>query len=338
MPATGPTGLAGAYPATRLIKAQIGVESTWGSAATATAILHGVLAPTITPAVKNTAFDENRGSLVSGFLSSQIVNGGTINLPGTCFYEDLMYQLMMSLGTVNASGSSPYVWTFPGALTTAPSPVIGTLELGDTTSSNGVKISGCTAQTLSITGQQQGELKYTMALFGKTFTPNASLTSLTTYHTPEAVLFPSMAFYMDAAGGTPGTTAYAGGCYSFQLDITTGYTPIFAGGSKAPLGFTYAKQEWKLKLGLFNLTSPALRTSINTNLLGGLPVVCDLKFTSGTKVLEIQFAGRMDSDPAVFGDQQGAQAFEVQLVGQYDTGTLANQGQVILTNTQSALP
>ena len=80
-----------------------------------------------------------------------------------------------------------------------------------------------------------------------------------------------------------------------------------------------------------------MATYLGSNPVAGLPMIVDLKSTSGVKSLEIQYSGVLKSDPVYWGDNQSAQLIELDLGAQYDTA-LANYAKIIVTNTVVALP
>ena len=91
---------------TRLVRLQLGQESTWGNAATATSILNGVTPmPTITPISKATQFDEQRGSLAPSYTSAQLARGGNFSLTGFATYEDILYLLGAAYGLPTPTGN-----------------------------------------------------------------------------------------------------------------------------------------------------------------------------------------------------------------------------------------
>jgi len=92
---------------TRLIRLQLGQETSWGTVAAATSILSGLQAlPTITPTVKSTIFDEQRGSLVPSYSQAQVQLGASFDLKGYVTFEDILYLLsgVYGLPTPSALG------------------------------------------------------------------------------------------------------------------------------------------------------------------------------------------------------------------------------------------
>ena len=401
--------IASSVQATRLLRLQLGQESTWGSVATATSILHGTApTPTITPMFKNTQFDEQLGALTPSFRSAQLANGAAWTHSGNVLYEDILYTLAQAFGLptpalvspktitaiskataavvtaashgfvtgqsvlITGSNSSPVIdgvqvvtridansfsvpvntsagstgsagsvsgtvsYTFIPPVAATFTPASYTMELGNIGDSPAdcIRALGCLLNTWSIKGEQQKEMTYTAAGFAKS-AAMGTLTPALGFRTVENALTPEVALSLDIAGATPGTTAFASILATFELSGTTGLGAVYAGGSLTPPTFTYAKQDLGLKLGL--LYNATLATYLGSNPVAGLPMIVDLKSTSGVKSIEVQYSGVLKSDPVYWGDNQSAQLIELDLGAQYDTA-LANYAKIIVTNTVVALP
>lgn len=153
--------------------------------------------------------------------------------------------------------------------------------------------------------------------------------------TVEAIIFPGTALAIEGPAGSPGTTPFANVLLGFQLDAETQLNPIWGGDAKTPIA--YAQDKVKPSLMLKLLYNAQVKALENT-LLGGGRAVVQLKQTSGAKIAEIDFAGVLADDPQHYGNDSGAAFIDLKLEGQYDTGTLANQLKVEITNAVSALP
>ena len=329
------TEISSGFKDTRRIIAQIGKETTWGSVVAASAKLMGVQAlPTIVPLVKPKQLDEQLGSLSPNYRSSVVQTGGAWDVPSIATYEDILFWLAMNFGVQTPVVGPPDVWTFPGNLTTSPTPYIATIEVGDLVG-NGTSLTGCTLQTLAITGTYSNEITLDAKGFGKTFSSAATLTPALTNRTVEQALFPQCAFAMDPASTAAGTTPFTNTIVHFTLNLTSGFNPVYTGGALAPTGFVYQKADADLTVGL--LYNSTLATALNANLIAGKRAVLQIKSTSSTHVIEMDFAGVLADDPTYFGDDQGAQMVELKLNAQYDD-TMTNYCKVIVSNGLAAMP
>jgi hypothetical protein len=320
----------------RLIRLQLGQEVTWGTAVAATSILNGLdKLPTITPQVKDTIFDEQRGSLAPSYSSAQVMTGAQFDLSGYVTFEDILYILNGVYGKITPTGTGPYVWTALIPSTATFTPVAYTMELGDLGVATGVKLTGGLIQQWTIAGTQQKEMTFTAKGFGQAAVFGITPTAALAYRTTEIALTPETAMYMDPAGTAPGTTIYSGQLIDFTLTGDSGLVPFYAGGSKGPVTFTYAKQQTSLKVSL--AYSAALDAALQANLLAGKTAIFQLKTTSGAKSIVINFSGALKSDPQYFGDSQGAQMVSLEMDAVYDATDAMYTG-ITVTNNVATLP
>ena len=92
--------------ANRLTRLQLGQESAWGTGVAASSLLCGLDGlPTITPLVKSTIFDEQRGSLVPSYSQAQVQTGGAFDLKGFVTFEDILYLLGAVYGLPSPTGN-----------------------------------------------------------------------------------------------------------------------------------------------------------------------------------------------------------------------------------------
>ena len=400
---------------TRLIRLQLGQETTWGTLATATTIINGLSGlPKLTPLVKDVIFDEQRGSLIPAYSAAQLATGASFDMAGWVTFEDIMYLLggvygapvatgVPALKTISAeSQASPtqittstphgftngqtvvisgvstgtftggyaainniplvitYVdttkftvpvactvagtngsvglaatWTYTVPTTTTFTPVVYTMELGTLASATATTLTGATFQGWTINGEQEKELTFTAKGFGKTVAYGATATAALSYRTTEVALTPEVTFALDVGGATAGTTPYTGTLVSFALSGDSGLVPYYSAGSKAPIGFTYTKQQMGLKVGL--VYSSALQSATAfSNLLSGKTAIIQLVATSGAKTITVNFSGALKADPVYFEDSQGAQMVSLDLDAVCDA-TDSYYAQVVVCNSVSSL-
>ncbi len=315
----------------RLIRLQLGQEVTWGTSVAATSILNGLdKMPTITATVKDTIFDEQRGSLVPSYSNAQVATSGQFDLSGYVTFEDILYILNGVFGKITPTGAGPYSWAAAVPTTAVFSPVAYTMELGDLGVATGVKLTGGLIQQWTIAGTQQKEMSFTAKGFGQSAVFGTTPTAALAYRTTEIALTPETAVYMDPAGTAAGTTIYSGQLIDFTLTGDSGLAPFSAGGSKSPVTFTFAKQQLSLKVSL--AYSAALDTALQANLLAGKTAIFQLKTTSGTKSITINFSGALKSDPQYFGDSQGAQMVSLEMDAVYDATDAMYTGITVVNN------
>lgn len=138
--------------ATRLIRLQVGQESTWGTPVAATSILNGIKpTPSVTAVTKATQFDEQLGSLAPSYRSSQLAQTGTFDLGGYVTYEDILYLMAGAYGlpTPTALGATQSVT----AITATTAKTISANSLANPTIVTTSTVHGLTtADTVTITG------------------------------------------------------------------------------------------------------------------------------------------------------------------------------------------
>lgn len=154
--------------------------------------------------------------------------------------------------------------------------------------------------------------------------------------TVEIALMPTTTLAIDTAGGTVGTTNIPSALLGFQLDYETGFTPVYTNNSYEMTGYTYNRVMPKLSLDLLYTTE--VKNAINSILFGGTGALVDLKTISGSKQIELQFAGVMGDQPTLYTDKNIAEMVQLKLDGMQDTGAFANYFKAIVTNTIAAIP
>lgn len=245
------------------------------------------------------------------------------------FYKS--YTPNLAVNIQSSTSASPIVLTTAtthGYQTGQQVVVVGHLV---NTNANGTwTVGAVTANTLALTGSTGNGI-------------GAATGTVTRIQTPaiadrvvEPILFPGTTLAIDPAAGTPGTTPFPNCFLAFNLEIDNSINPIWAGDSKNPI--TYAYDRLKPTLMLRMLENAQVKALVDNTLLTGGRVVVDIKQISGVKQIELQFAGVLADDITRYGNESGAVMLECKLEGQVDTGTLANQLNIIATNSVAALP
>ena len=309
-------------------------ETVWGTGAAATARWMGVVPrPTFKPYTKAEIFEEQRGSFANGYNAAILRKGGEWSVSQHASFEDIVFALNGAVGAPVITGANPYVWAYTSPLTAAWNPQSYTLEYGYDFGS--ISANGALFQKLAIKGEAMKQWGITASGFYKTHTQNATLTPALADRTIQIIPTPVTALAMEAAGGTPGTTAFANTLLGFGIDIDTGIKPVFTASSLEPTNFIYDKYVVNVTLDL--LYTSALKSYLAANWMAGLPGVIQLKNTNGAKIVQFDFSGALSDDPTFFGDKDGAQIVSLKLASIYDA-TLANYAKWSVTNTVAALP
>lgn len=301
-----------------LMQVQMGTESTWGTVVAPTVKLMGVEEqPTINPGATAEAIPEQRGShakMFDGFISEK---RPTASLPNVAIsYEDICYFLDNLLGEATPSGADPYTRNYAAPLTSDPDPRILSIVNGGP---DGVySLSGAVANKLVFKGETGKPMRMDAEFIGKTLATDA-LESLSD-RTVNLIKPEHFLLYIDAWGGTIGTTAISTIWQSFTLTLENERAGKMGLGSLSPQG--YRETGWSGTLELlmeFDATSKAfLDAMISPSALFQKQV--RIKAASGANLkMQFDFAGFTEEAPEVIQDNDGVLTVGFTLTGMYNS-------------------
>jgi hypothetical protein len=163
--------------------------------------------------------------------------GAEISLEGVCTYEQLPHILEMGIQTVTPSGTTaPYTYTYTFATSAATTIKTYTIEYGDAEDAEDAEYVFC--ESFEITGAPDEALMVSATLRGRQVTQGQSFASLS-LPAVEEMLFNTCVLYIDATGGTVGSTQVSNSFRSFSFSVTTGWQAVQTGDGN--LYFTLAK-------------------------------------------------------------------------------------------------
>lgn len=334
MPGVAPTAVA-----QRLLRWQTYQEASWGASGAATSRWMTLKPyPELKPYRKSTIYDEARGSLAPGFVSSQLRRGGEWKLGGYGTYEDLPYYLNSIFAAVSGAsiGGGFNTYTYTGPTTAQPSLASYTVEYNQT--SYQARALGCIGQKLTLKGEAEKWLEWDLNGLAQDVdnTWSGSLATLSD-RTVTPVIVPVEDVYLDASGSSAiGTNKYANTLLGFTLNFDNMLRYIYTGGALTPQNWVIGSAV-KADLELDLLYTAAVRNFINTYMFANVDSLVQLKFTSGSNGLTINFAGEMTEDPALFGNKEGAQSVKIKLGALYNAGA-ALYNNVIVQSAVSVMP
>ncbi len=314
-------GLAPTSVAQRLLRFQSFQETVWGSACPATARWMSVKEwPEFKPYRKSTIYQEARGSLAPGFVSSQLRKGGDWKVGGYGTYEDLPYYLQSVFGAVSAAsqGGGFGLFTYTGPTTAQPSLQPYTFEYNQT--SYAVRATGCIGQKLTIKGQASKQMEWDLSGQAQDIdnTWAGGLAALND-RVVTPIIVPVTNLYLDASGSSAiGTNQYANTLLGFTLNVENQAKVIYTGGSLTPQNWVVGAG-YKADLELDLLYTTGVRNFINSYLFANVNSLIQIKASSGSNSLTVNFAGELADDPGLFGQTEGAQTVKLKLNPIYDT-------------------
>jgi hypothetical protein len=221
-----------------LRKVQLGKEATSGTAVAATTIWRGLGAIEDRREVK---FAEEDVGYLSGVNRAYLPKLlAAITLEGAATFEQLPHILAAGVksvvtGVADGAGSGKiYDYLFP---TTAANTIkTYTIEGGDDTQEEEMEYSF--VEAFKISGKPNEALMVSADYLGRQVAAS-SFTGALSLVTVEDILFNKGKLYIDAGGGTIGTTQKTNTFIGMDLSVKTGWIPVFTGDGQ--LYFTFAK-------------------------------------------------------------------------------------------------
>lgn len=221
-----------------LRKIQIGWEATAGTAVAATKVYRGM--GTLENTTEVVIPEENVGLVADQDRAYIPFIAGALELePVEATFEQLHYfgELGIKLvATPTADGSgSDKIWSFPYSVTGTPNVVkTATIEGGDDQAAeeleyaflDSFKIEGKAKEALKVSGSCIGRQISTSAFTGALVAP-----------TVEEILLQTGKLYIDAVGGTIGTTQKSNTFLGMALSVKTGVQPVWTGDGNKYFSF-----------------------------------------------------------------------------------------------------
>lgn len=312
---------------------QFGRESTWGTGVAAAAILGGLTDFKFNPGITTALRRYLAGSFTPAAASALVRQEPTAKISGDLTAEDSIYFFDSCVkGSVAPTGANPYTYTFGFPTTASPALRSRTWEFYD--GAQAWRLLGGLVNKLTVKGSDGAEsVTYDAELIGK----QIGTTTLTAALSPRAFnIFtpPQCQLYIDAAGGTIGTTAVAATLINWEYSIDMGtHVKMFQDGGTVPSAFGYGVPKVMLKLDLeYNASA---HTELTAH-LAGTPKLVRVKCTNGTNVVNLDIAGPATSVSDLYGDRNGNTIVEgLTYEARLDSGAFANYASVAVTNSIS---
>lgn len=318
-----------------LLSVQVGKQTLIGTAVAGTAKLMGVTDCQFTPINDAERLKEIRGSLAPAYnvVLTKIGATGKLSMYGS--YQDINYLVESLLGTISPTGANPYVRAVAAPVGTVPTPRIQTLIWGDGT--NCYKATGMLVTKLTIKGASNAPLMVEADWIAYSVT-TGSLAGLSDRSISVAMSQDAL-LYVDAWGGTIGSTAIAAIAWDFQLVIDSKRALDWYLGALGP-GNYHEGSDYDGSLDL-NLELQSGSKAYLDEIIGGTAVhqrQVRIKYTQGASAItQFDFAGSSEKAPAIFDYRDNVVGVKISYGATYNSG-LANWLAYSNTNAVSALP
>ena len=314
---------------------QLGKEVTWGTAVAGTAKMGLIESAEMNAEIEVGQSADVRGSLVgSDYVHTLNSQKASAKVSGIATYEDIGYWLD-SLLAINASptGVGPYVYTRNAPLTAAPTRRMMTMIWGQTGAI--YKLAGGLVQDFTLSIESNKPWKFDAGIVGKSVATGALAALSDRTQTPIHANVSTL--YIDAVGGTIGTTAITTSWFSAELSVKSNVDVVPGIGNLNPVTYRDAAYEATLKMTLeVDATSAGYVSSIIGSSL--LQHQVRIKATTGASaVAQFDFAGSHTKAPTMVSDSDGVITFEFEMTKSYNT-TLANWLMTSITNSVATLP
>lgn len=272
----------------KLRQVQVGKEVTWGTEVAATARLAELQDAKFKANIQIEEY-ANLGTLSPAGSADVVYADGEITLEGRWTFEDGPFFLQAMMGVVAPTGAGPYVrGPYLNPHNQSYSPASYTMQYGIVGSAALYKALGCVLTEFELSLKKREVYMY-KAVFGcKSVATLSALTSLT----DRALVRPrarDTALYLDAIGGTPGTTAVTGFLIDMKLSIKTGIHMKDFVGDVNPSGFGIGGWEADLEMTVELVT--ATKTELDA-LIGATLQERHIRIkpTRSTQIEQIDFA------------------------------------------------
>lgn len=317
-----------------LLQAQVYTESAWGTSGAATAKLADITDFSIDPDITAEVPENKWGSLSPSEEGVLLAHAGGGKFTQRGLYEDVCYWLDNVFGQATPGGSYTRAWTGPG--TSVPTPRVLSFYWGKpTTAADGYRCTGGLLQNLTIKSQSKGYTEVSGAFTGKV-SEQAALASLAD-RTVNKILGRHWTIYVDAWGGTIGTTAVSSSLYSFELSINCPRSLLTYMGSSVATDYSFEPYSYALKLRLeYNTTTDDFITeTLSQSAVFERQIRLQADDTA-SRQLRLDFAGIATKAPSMWQSESGRVVYELEMTGRYNS-TLGAAFKASSLNGVSAL-
>ena len=210
-------------------KIQLGAETTAGTAVAADIVWRGPATDIEdTQVVVRPGEQENVGLLVPTDRAYIAQVSAACSIPETeATYEHLPHILAAGIKNASPSGAGPYTYSYSPGTSSANTIKTYTIESGNAIAGDGNEMEYAFVESFSMSGRVGESWKMTSNWRGRQKTV-ATMTGALSLASVEEILFGKTKLYIDATGGTIGTTQESGVLLAASVTVNTGIQPVYA--------------------------------------------------------------------------------------------------------------
>lgn len=321
----------------RLIKVQLGKETTPFTAVAATAVLAELDdIPKVTVDGMSEILLDQAGALNPGSVA--VFDGAQtlVSWSGKATYQDLPYFMDSLFGVATPSGANPYVYAYVGPLATTPTLRRNTIEIGDAIAGGpNYKVPGCLLNKFSLSTKPREPVKYSVEFLGGQLS-TVTMAALTN-RTQTPLHNSQLSIYVDAWAGTLGATALTATAQEFTLDYDAKRAMAWLSGDLFPTDHDEDIIACTLKgVFKFNATSKAYVDEMIGSAISQRQL--RLKFTTGaTAIAQFDLPALLTPKIDMWGERNTTIMVSIEAQAMYHA-TVANYAKASITNAVATLP
>lgn len=331
--AANPGGLTG------LRRIQIGKEITPGTAVAASVKLLGFQLGHMLGDRKKQHPSDDRGELAESFRSFTSQYDWKDMLKGNASFEMMPYLCRMAIkGAVTGvvTDTSAYTYTYAPSLTAANNPDTCTVEFGD--DAQAYRVPFAFGSDLMLSGQLDQAVQAEMTVEANHISQNA-FTGALSDTSIEDVIVANTKLYIDATGGTIGTTQVTGKLLDWQWKLPKHFMPGHRqDGTLDFVRITEAKMQPTLQLTIESAEAQALASAFTGDTRQLVRLISTGTLVGAVtqkKTLQIDGAYNIDHIDK-FEDKDGVNVVKVNLIAEYDS-TWGKLFQIVVVNGNSTI-
>lgn len=311
-----------------LDQTQLGQETVWGTPVTATSKLGLISSCEIEPEIDVETIKDIRGSFAPAFVSVLNSHMGSATISGVPSYDDLPYILDSLLMTATPGAATTYARNYTAQLDSVPTRTKYTLIKGQTGKVQ--KLEGAIFNELTLKIESNKPWSFTGKLLGQAVS-DGSLAALSD-RTQTPIHANVTNIFVDAVGGTIGSTQIVGNWFSVELSIKDVISRVSAISSLSPTTYVDTSPSASLK---FTVDVDTETAGYLTSALGTSPLQKQVRIkatTGSSQIAQFDFGGVFTKAPKVNGDKDGVATLDFEMDAIYNAA-LGNYIKASVTNS-----